>query len=149
MDKLTRDKRSWNMSRVRSKNTKPELLVRASLHRMGYRFRLHVRQLPGIPDVVLPRYKALIFVHGCFWHGHSNCKGGNIPKTRAQFWQNKIFENVSRDKRVYSELQETGWRIAVVWECTLKNKEATTNAFRNLDKWIQSGLGNLELPNND
>jgi len=149
MDKVTREKRSWNMSRVRSKNTKPELLVRSFLYKMGYRFRLHVKQLPGNPDVVLPKYRAVIFVHGCFWHGHNDCKGGEIPKTRFLFWQNKIFENVSRDKKAFIELNLNAWRIAIVWECALKNNSTINNTFNNLDEWICSGPDNLEVPSNN
>ena len=135
------------MSRVRSKNTRPELIVRSSLHKMGYRFRLHIKQLPGNPDVVLPKYKAVIFVHGCFWHGHSYCKGGEIPKTRELFWKQKICENVSRDEMAYAHLTLCGWRTAIVWECALKNKSATYNTLKNLGEWIRSGFDNLELPN--
>ena len=149
MDRISEEKRKWNMSRVRSKNTKPEIQVRSALHKMGYRFRLHGRQLPGIPDVVLPKHKIVIFIHGCFWHGHNSCKAGSIPKTRPQFWRNKIFENKSRDRREYTKLQETGWRIAIVWECALRNNVAVSGTFRGLDEWIRSGLDNLELPNDN
>lgn len=147
MDKLTKEKRSWNMSRVRSKNTKPELIVRSHLHKMGYRFRLHVKQLPGNPDVVLPKYRAVIFVHGCFWHGHNNCRGGEIPKTRSLFWKDKVCENVSRDTMAYTQLSLCGWRIVIIWECALKNKSSTYNALNNLSEWMRSELDNLELPN--
>lgn len=147
MDKLTKEKRSWNMSRVRSKNTKPELIVRSHLHKMGYRFRLHVKQLPGNPDVVLPKYRAVIFVHGCFWHGHGYCKGGEIPKTRSLFWRDKICVNVSRDTMAYTQLSLCGWRIAIIWECALKNGSSTFNALNNLSEWMRSELDNLELPN--
>jgi len=149
MDKVTREKRSWNMSRVRSKNTSPELLVRSFLHKMGYGFRLHGKQLPGTPDVVLLKYRAVIFVHGCFWHGHNNCRGGEIPKTRSLFWQDKISENVSRDKKAFTELNLQGWRIAIVWECALKNKSSINNTSDNLDEWIRSGVDNLELSSKD
>lgn len=149
MDKVTGEKRSWNMSRVRSSNTKPELLVRSFLYKMGYRFRLHVKKLPGTPDIVLPKYRTVIFVHGCFWHGHSDCKGGEIPKTRHQFWQDKIFENVSRDKKTFNELDLQNWRIAIVWGCALKNNSAINNTSNNLDEWIRSGADNLELPGKD
>ena len=146
MDRLTKEKRSWNMAKVTGKNTKPELLVRSALHKLGYRFRLHVRQLPGAPDIVLPKHKAVIFVHGCFWHGHDGCKGGSIPKTRPRFWQNKIYENKSRDRRVLDELQEKRWRVGVVWECALRNNKEIDSTSGRLGKWIQSGSGDLELP---
>lgn len=146
MDKLTKEKRSWNMSRVRSKDTKPELIVRSSLHKMGYRFRVYVKHLPGNPDVVLPKYRAVIFIHGCFWHGHSDCKGGEIPKTRSLFWKEKICENISRDKEAYTQLNLSGWRIAIIWECALKNKSVTFDTFKKLNEWIRSGLDNLEIP---
>jgi len=145
MDRITRETRSWNMSRVGSKNTTPELLVRSFLHNRGYRFRLHVKQLPGTPDVVLPKYSAAIFIHGCFWHGHSDCKGGGIPKTRPLFWQDKILKNVTRDRKALSKLDSQGWRIAVVWECALKNKNTISHTSTNLDEWIRSGLNYLEL----
>lgn len=146
MDRLTKEKRSWNMARVTGKNTKPEIFVRSALHKTGYRFRLHVRKLPGAPDIVLTRHKAVIFVHGCFWHGHDGCKGGSIPKTRTGFWQNKICENRSRDRRQLAELQENGWRTGVVWECALRNNTKIKCTLSRLGEWIRSGLGNIELP---
>jgi len=146
MDKLTKEKRSWNMSRVKSKNTKPEVLIRSYLHKMGYRFRLHAKQLPGSPDIVLPKYRAVIFIHGCFWHGHDGCKGGEIPKTRPLFWKEKIHENISRDEAAYDQLNLIGWRIAIIWECALKNKGVTNDTVYNICKWLRSGSNNLELP---
>jgi DNA mismatch endonuclease (patch repair protein) len=116
-DTISKKKRSWNMSRIRSKNTKPELAVRSLLHRMGYRFRLHKRDLPGKPDIVLPKYKTVIFVHGCFWHRHPRCKYAYRPKSRVNFWQNKFKENIGRDRKNQSELKRLGWKSIVVWEC--------------------------------
>ena len=124
MDILTKEKRSWNMSRIRSGNTKPELLVRSLLHRMGYRFRLHRKDLPGKPDIVLPKHKAVIFIHGCFWHHHDGCKYAYIPKTRQEFWRAKFKSNVERDKKVKKQLKEKNWRILVIWECELSNIES-------------------------
>lgn len=109
------------MSRIRSKNTKPELAVRSMLHRMGYRFRLHRRDLPGCPDIVLPKYKTVIFVHGCFWHQHPGCKYAYNPKSRKAFWQKKFKQNVERHKRVRKELTKLGWKVIVIWECQIKN----------------------------
>jgi DNA mismatch endonuclease, patch repair protein len=148
MDKITKEKRSWNMSRIKSKNTKPEIMVRAFLYKIGYRYRLHDKKLPGIPDIVLPKYKAVIFVHGCFWHGHEDCKAANLPTTRALFWHDKIFETVLRNRKVYLELQENGLRTAIIWECALKNKETSTYTLNKIDEWIRSDVTNLELPSN-
>ena len=120
MDKLTPEKRSWNMSRIRSKDTKPEMIVRSLLHRMGYRFRLHVKDLPGKPDIVLPKYKTVIFVHGCFWHRHKGCKYAYNPKSRVEFWQKKFSDNVKRFKTVEKELSKLNWQIIVIWECEIK-----------------------------
>jgi DNA mismatch endonuclease, patch repair protein len=129
VDTLTREKRSWNMSRVRNKNTKPELLVRSLLHRNGYRFRLHKEGLPGRPDIVLPKFKAVIFMHGCFWHRHKGCSDATTPKTRTDFWQNKFSKNVERDKFVNKELRKMGWKVIVVWECELKDMEKLKNVL--------------------
>lgn len=130
MDILTKEKRSWNMSRIRSGNTKPELLVRSLLHRMGYRFRLHRKDLPGKPDIVLPKHKAVIFIHGCFWHHHDGCKYAYIPKTRQEFWKAKFKSNVERDRKVKKQLKEKNWRILVIWECELLNIESTIKRLK-------------------
>lgn len=110
------------MAGIRSKNTKPELLVRSSLHRLGYRYRVHSQHLPGKPDLVFASRKAVIFVNGCFWHGH-DCHLFKWPKTREQFWHDKISNNIRRDRKVRADLAYTGWRICDVWECQLKGKE--------------------------
>jgi DNA mismatch endonuclease (patch repair protein) len=120
MDTLTSEKRSWNMSRIRGANTKPEIAVRLMLHRMGYRFRISNRTLPGRPDIVLPKYRAVIFVHGCFWHRHQGCKYAYMPKSRLDFWSQKFEENVMRDKNNLSLLKKAGWLPIVVWECEIK-----------------------------
>jgi len=112
------------MSQVRGKNTRPEERVRSLLHHMGFRFRLHRKDLPGTPDVVLPRYRTVIFVHGCFWHRHPGCKKASMPQTNREFWEKKLARNVERDAEVIRELTRTGWRVLVVWECELKNHEA-------------------------
>src|SRR3954468_7400909 len=116
MDSLTREHRSWNMSRIKGRDTKPELLVRSILHRMGYRFRLHQNQLPGRPDVVLTRHRTVVFVHGCFWHRHHRCRYAYTPKSNIAFWSEKFRLNVARDARVRQLLRSMGWRVLVVWE---------------------------------
>jgi DNA mismatch endonuclease (patch repair protein) len=121
MDKLTAERRSWNMSRVRSRNTKPERTVRSLLHRMGYRFRLHRRDLPGSPDIVLPKHRTAIFVHGCFWHRHEGCARTSTPRTRKEFWLKKFQENVTRDLHKQTALAADGWRVLIVWQCELDN----------------------------
>ena len=118
-DTLSKDRRSWNMSRIRSKNTKPEIIVRSLLHRMGYRFRLHRKDLPGKPDMVLPKYKVVIFVHGCFWHRHQGCKYAYTPKSRVDFWQKKFEDNIQRHKVVTKELKKLDWKVIVIWECEI------------------------------
>lgn len=112
--------RSRNMRAVRGTNTRPEMLVRRGLHRRGLRFRLHRRDLPGCPDIVLPRHRAVVFVHGCFWHRHEGCRYATTPATRREFWQNKFTANFERDRRALEGLRAAGWRVAVVWECALK-----------------------------
>lgn len=116
-DRLSRERRSWNMSRIRSRDTKPEKIVRSILHRMGYRFRLHQRYLPGSPDIVLPRYRVAIFVHGCFWHRHVGCRYAYTPKSRSVFWTKKFKDNVERDKRNHYRLKLQNWYVEVIWEC--------------------------------
>ena len=114
------EQRSRNMSDIKSKNTKPEIKVRKVLHSMGYRFRLHSKDLPGSPDIVLPKYKTVIFVHGCFWHRHENCKYATTPKTRKEFWEKKFRENINRDNLNQANLSLKGWKIIIIWECQLK-----------------------------
>jgi len=121
MDKITPEKRSKNMSKIKNSNTKPEMLVRSLLHKMGYRFRIHRTDLPGSPDIVLPKYKTVIFVHGCFWHRHAGCKLTTTPKTRINFWSKKFSDNISRDKKNIQALDETGWNVVVIWECETKS----------------------------
>jgi DNA mismatch endonuclease, patch repair protein len=124
MDRLTKQHRSWNMSRIRGEHTKPEIRVRSMLHRMGYRFRLHRKDLPGKPDIVLPKYETVIFVHGCFWHRHPGCQFAYTPKSRVEFWTTKFARNVERHEEVEAALAEQGWNVVVVWECETKNEEA-------------------------
>jgi DNA mismatch endonuclease (patch repair protein) len=121
MDRLTRGRRSALMSRIRGKDTAPEKTLRAILHKAGYRYRLNVRSLPGSPDIVFPGRRKLIFVHGCFWHSHANCRLGALPKTKLQYWEPKLRANVSRDLRTIRKLRRQGWSVLVVWQCSLKN----------------------------
>ena len=118
-DKKTR---SFNMSRIRCKDTKPEMLIRKFLFANGFRYRLHDKKLPGKPDIVLPKYKTVIFINGCFWHGHENCKYFKLPKTNTEWWQAKIERNIINDKEKHTLLQNAGYKVIVVWECDIKNK---------------------------
>lgn len=122
MDKLTPSHRSWNMSRIKGRDTQPEKLVRSLLHRLGFRFSLRTSQLPGHPDILLRRYNTAIFVHGCFWHRHSGCKNSVIPKTREDFWLAKLNGNVERDRRNEIALKQQGWKVLTVWECETENE---------------------------
>ena len=122
VDRLTPERRSRLMARIGSRNTLPELRVRSLLHRLGYRFRLHRRDLPGTPDIVLPRFGKAIFVHGCFWHGHV-CKVGKMPKSRKDYWGPKLIANRERDARKRRQLTAHGWRSLVVWECETKDEQ--------------------------
>ncbi len=121
-DKVSEEVRSWMMSRVRGKDTTPERIVRSLLHKMGYRFRLHRQDLPGNPDIVLPRHKKIILVHGCFWHQHIGCPKANRPNSRKEFWDKKLNENIKRDKWNLRELEELGWNSHIIWECQTKRE---------------------------
>lgn len=135
------------MSRIRASDTGPERAVRSILHRMGYRFRLHSRSLPGKPDLVLPRYGTVIFVHGCFWHRHRGCPLAYTPKSRTVFWMNKFRDNVARDRRVTGELQTLGWQVLVVWECELRDveqlSERLNRALPHRDGTQRNARGNM------
>jgi DNA mismatch endonuclease (patch repair protein) len=130
MDNLGRRRRSEIMSSIRSGDTQPEKAVRSIVHRMGYRFRLHVRSLPGTPDIVLPRHKKIIFVHGCFWHGHVRCLKGRPPKSNLDFWIPKLAANRKRDQGVAAKLRRIGWEVLVVWQCQLRRGDALRAALR-------------------
>ena len=117
VDSVTRQRRSEIMALVKAKNTTPELAIRSMVHRMGYRFRLHRRDLPGCPDMVFPSRRKVIFVHGCFWHRHSGCPMARIPKTRVEFWTSKLEGNAARDAKHLEDLKAKGWRALVIWEC--------------------------------
>lgn len=130
MDKLTAEKRSWLMSRVKAKHTKPELVVRRLVFGMGYRYRLHAKHLSGNPDLIFPGRKKAIFVNGCFWHGHVGCRYWRLPKTRVEFWQAKIERNQARDKESISSLEADGWRVLTIWECELKFTDIIATRLR-------------------
>lgn len=125
--------RSYNMSRIRGKDTKPEMVVRRFLHSNGFRYGLHNKNLPGTPDIVLRKYKTVIFVHGCFWHGHNGCKYFVVPKTRTEWWKEKIQNTICRDETAISQLQESGWNVIMIWECELRGSKR------------ESTLGNLSV----
>lgn len=145
-DIVTAEVRSRMMSGIRGTNTKPELLLRKGLHAIGFRFRLHDRSLPGKPDIVLPRYKAVIFAHGCFWHGH-DCHLFKWPSTRPEFWQAKIGRNRAVDERTDAALKEAGWRQAIVWECALKGKTRLPleEVIQSCAEWLRSDRPRLEI----
>jgi len=125
MDVLTPEQRSHTMSRIRSKDTKPEMLVRRHLHALGFRFRLHSTKLPGHPDIVLPKWHTVIFVNGCFWHRHEGCKATSTPKSNVEFWNAKFERNVARDRKEHAALEAAGWHVIVLWECEVKEKLST------------------------
>ncbi len=127
-DKISQLHRSWVMSRVKGRNTKPELIARSLLHQLGYRFTVNGpknRKLPGKPDIVLPKYKTVIFVHGCFWHRHPGCKHATTPKSNTEYWVSKFKRNIERDRANVETLKELGWQVFIIWECELKNPRQT------------------------
>lgn len=119
-DKISPERRSLNMAAIKSRNTKPEIAVRKLLHASGFRFRLHRKDLPGRPDIVLPRYKTAVFVHGCFWHQHEGCKLASKPSSRQEYWKAKFDRNAERDKNSFRTLTELGWQVVVIWECEVR-----------------------------
>jgi len=135
VDQITSEKRSWVMSRVKGRNTTPERIVRSLLHKNGYRFRLHKKDLPGNPDIVLAKYKSVIFIHGCFWHQHKGCKKAKIPEQNRSYWTKKFGRNKKRDEKALKKLNENGWKVLIIWECEIKKGEqfliAETNSFLN------------------
>ncbi len=147
-DSISREHRSWNMSRIKSVNTRPEILIRSLLHKSGYRFRLNGRVskkyisggvLPGKPDIVFSGYKTVIFVHGCFWHRHEGCKDATIPKTNTEWWLKKLNTNIERDKKAKNDLENSGWKVIIVWECETKNK-AVPDLINFLKVEIKNGI---------
>lgn len=127
-DTLTQERRSWNMSRIRGANTGPEVRLRSLLHKAGFRFRLHDPKLPGRPDIVLRKHRAVVFVHGCFWHRHPGCRNATTPSSRPDFWNNKFARTVERDRRKAAELANAGWNVITVWECDLEKHPQTALA---------------------
>ena len=137
----TTPQRSRMMSSIRGKNTRPEVTLRSLLFAKGFRYRLHARSLPGSPDLVFPKYKAVIFVHGCFWHQHEGCRYATTPKANGEFWARKFEGNVARDARHVEELRRQGWRVAVVWECALRH--AAEQAAHAVGEWLRGEEINL------
>lgn len=136
-DVHTKERRSYNMSRIRSKDTKPELLVRKFLFSRGVRYKLHDKKLPGKPDLVFPKYKTVVFVHGCFWHGHEGCKYYVVPKTKTDWWQSKIGSNKKKDNENIDKLQQDGWKVIILWECELKPNVRETTLQKLLKEFKQ------------
>lgn len=124
------------MSRIQAKDTKPELTIRRLLFADGFRYRIHVKTLPGTPDLVLPKYRAVIFVHGCFWHGHDGCKYAKLPTTHVEFWRDKIPKNKERDQRVRQELVSGGWRVLTIWTCSINNQAKVKETYTQVKDWI-------------
>lgn len=139
----TTPQRSRMMSSIRGKNTRPEVTLRSLLFAKGFRYRLHARNLPGSPDLVFPKYKAVIFVHGCFWHQHEGCRYATTPKANVEFWARKFEGNVARDARHVEELRRRGWRVAVVWECALKH--TAEHAAHDVGEWLRGEEINLVI----
>jgi DNA mismatch endonuclease, patch repair protein len=141
VDTLSKVERSERMSRIRGKDTKPELALRSAMHRLGFRFRLHGQKLPGRPDLVFPKYRAAVFVHGCFWHRHEGCKIATTPKSNTAYWQAKFNRNVERDARAARDLEAQGWRVFTVWECQVASGEKASQTAAALADTLRSELG--------
>lgn len=144
-DIVDQQTRSRMMAGIRGKNTKPELLLRRALHARGFRFRIHSSKVHGRPDIVLPKHRAVIFVHGCFWHRHEGCRYTTNPSTRPEFWQAKFEANVARDSDVRATLLERGWRVATVWECALRKLGQVATSVEFLSGWLLSDEGQIEI----
>lgn len=145
VDIVDAETRSRMMAGIKGKNTKPELALRRSLHARGFRFRLHSKNVHGRPDLVLPKYRAVVFVHGCFWHRHEGCRYASTPTTRAAFWQAKFDANIARDSAVRGALLAAGWRVATIWECALRKPEQVTLATDRISAWLHTQADALEL----
>ena len=148
-DSLTPERRSWNMSRIKNKNTKPEVYLRKLLFAEGYRYRIAPKYIPGHPDIYLKKYNTAIFVHGCFWHRHAGCKYAYTPKSRVDFWQKKFDTNIDRDKIVREELEQKGIRQLVIWECSIdtmmRKKEIETNTLYVIGDFLHGSQTRLEV----
>lgn len=148
-DTVDSSTRSRIMAAIKGRNTKPELLIRSLLHKNGFRFRLHVKDLPGKPDIVLPRYRSVIFVHGCFWHGHQNCQFFRMPTTHTEFWQAKILRNQSNDSKVVKLLFASNWRVCIVWECSIRGaKKDPEKVVSTIADWLSDTEPFLEIAGN-
>ncbi|WP_206455449.1 very short patch repair endonuclease [Aurantimonas marina] len=134
-DRLSTDRRSWLMSRVSSKDTAPEIRVRSAAHRRGLRFRIHRRDLPGSPDLVFPKRRLAIFVHGCFWHRHPGCRKASTPKSNIAFWQKKFAQNIERDELSRRKLQSLGWQVLTIWECETKREDTLYTFLKEIEKY--------------
>jgi DNA mismatch endonuclease (patch repair protein) len=145
MDTVDKVTRSRIMSKVGQRNTSPELALRKALHRIGFRYKLNDRKLPGSPDIVFPKYRAVIFVHGCFWHRHG-CRLTTSPASRQEFWEAKFVANRKRDSENTMKLQQAGWRVAVVWQCALNNKHSVSDIGQRVADWLRSAEFDLEIP---
>jgi len=146
MDVVDKQTRSRMMANIKGKNTRPEITIRSLLHRQGFRFRLHDKSLPGKPDLVLRKYQAVIFIHGCYWHRHENCKLASTPKQNKQFWLKKFDANQRRDGEVYYQLKILGWRTAVIWECAIRDKKNLPDYIKTLTLWLKYECEYLEIP---
>lgn len=146
MDVVDKQTRSRMMSSIKGKNTKPEMAVRSLLHRKGFRFRIHDKSLPGTPDIVFRKYQAVIFVHGCYWHRHEHCKLTSIPKQNKTFWKKKFSATVVRDGVVYFNLKKRGWRVAIIWECAIRDKAHLPDYINTLSAWLRSESEYIEIP---
>ncbi len=146
VDVFDKAKRSQIMASITAKDTKPEIMIRRALHRKGYRYRLHGRALPGTPDLIFRKFNAVIMVNGCFWHGH-DCALFRMPATNRKFWSDKITNNKKRDQRVRAELLDLGWRVLIVWECSMKGKQRTVfdDLILTIENWLLSDQSELEL----
>lgn len=140
-DRISKEKRSWNMSRIHGTETNIEVKTRKWLYHEGFRYRKNVRRLPGTPDIVLSRYQTVIFIHGCFWHRHPGCKGATTPKTRTEFWNNKFERNVANNKKHKKELESLGWHVIVIWECEINKNFTETMEHVKAELLNQSAFG--------
>lgn len=146
MDVVSSAARSRMMSSIRAANTAPEIAVRSMLHSLGFRFRLHRRDLPGRPDIVLPKHQLAVLVHGCFWHQHRGCRYAYSPKSNKSFWRKKLRGNALRDRRVLKQLEELGWRTITVWECLVRRQSNTSMLLKNLKRAVLSKATHIEFP---
>jgi DNA mismatch endonuclease (patch repair protein) len=137
VDRISEEKRSWNMSRIKGSDTKPEIIVRSFLHRQGLRFRVNDKNLPGKPDIVLKKYRTIVFVDGCFWHRHTGCRFAYTPKSRIEFWTEKFKSNVKRDKKVNTMLKEQGWNVVRIWQCETKTSEKLSHLTNQITNGVE------------